>query len=57
MAATLRRTFRYPGEDDHPDGGREELDEQGQIPLLLIWGHRRLKLYFCPQQNDYMLIA
>lgn len=32
MAATLRRTFRYPGEDDHHDGeAREELDEQGQI--------------------------
>ncbi|KAF3404222.1 hypothetical protein DPV78_001869 [Talaromyces pinophilus] len=35
MAATLRRTFRYPGEDDHHVGqAREELDEQEQEAII-----------------------
>lgn len=30
MAATLRRTFRYPGDDqDHDIDSRQELDEEG----------------------------
>ncbi|EED23646.1 conserved hypothetical protein [Talaromyces stipitatus ATCC 10500] len=36
MAATLRRTFRYPGDDDesHYSETREELDEQEQEDII-----------------------
>lgn len=38
MTATLRRTFRYPGEDDSYGGEtREELDEQGQISRPFLY--------------------
>lgn len=48
MAATLRRTFRYPGEDDGADHEiRGELDEEGQIsrPSYQAVSSRILKLH------------